>query len=139
MARTDARASEGVEGAINRAKVYVDAGADAIFPEALADEKEFEAFRRAIDVPLLANMTEFGKSKLLTAARLAELGINIVIYPVTTLRLAMGAIDRGLAAIGSEGSQESLVPAMQTRAELYELLRYEAYANFDRDIFNFKL
>jgi methylisocitrate lyase len=139
MARTDARASEGLDGAIARAKAYVDAGADAIFPEALADESEFEKFRKAIKVPLLANMTEFGKSRLLTAKQLADLGINIVIYPVTTLRLAMKAIEDGLAIIKSEGTQESVVGKMQTRAELYELLRYEDYAKFDKDIFNFKI
>lgn len=139
MARTDARAVEGLDGAIARAKAYVDAGADAIFPEALADEKEFEKFRKAIKVPLLANMTEFGKSKLLTTKQLSDLGFNIVIYPVTTLRLAMKAIEDGLATIKSDGTQESVVSKMQTRAELYELLRYEDYARFDKDIFNFKL
>jgi methylisocitrate lyase len=139
MARTDARASEGLDGAIARAKAYVDAGADAIFPEALADEGEFEKFRKAIQVPLLANMTEFGKSKLLTAKQLSDLGFNIVIYPVTTLRLAMKAIEGGLATIKSEGTQESVVGKMQTRAELYELLRYEDYAKFDKDVFNFKI
>ena len=139
MARTDARASEGLDGSISRAKAYVDAGADAIFPEALADEGEFEKFRKAIKVPLLANMTEFGKSKLLTAKQLSALGFNIVIYPVTTLRLAMKAIENGLATIKSEGTQESVVGKMQTRVELYELLRYEDYAKFDKDIFNFKL
>ena len=138
MARTDARASEGLDGAIARAKAYVDAGADAIFPEALADEGEFEKFRKAIQVPLLANMTEFGKSKLLTAKQLSDLGFNIVIYPVTTLRLAMKVIETGLATIKAEGSQASLVSEMQTRAELYELLRYEDYAQFDKDVFNFK-
>jgi methylisocitrate lyase len=139
MARTDARASEGLAGAIKRAKAYVDAGADAVFPEALAGENEFEKFRKAIKVPLLANMTEFGKSKLLTAKQLSGLGINIVIYPVTTLRLAMKAVEDGLATIKNEGSQESLLKQMQTRAELYELLRYEDYAKFDKDVFNFKL
>jgi len=139
MARTDARAAEGLNGAIARAKAYVDAGADAIFPEALTDEGEFEKFRKAIKVPLLANMTEFGKSKLLTARQLSDLGINIVIYPVTTLRLAMKAIERGLATITKEGGQASLLQEMQTRAELYELLRYEDYAKFDKDVFNFKL
>ena len=139
MARTDARASEGLDGSIARAKAYVDAGADAIFPEALADEGEFEKFRKAIKVPLLANMTEFGKSKLLTAKQLSDLGFNIVIYPVTTLRLAMKAIEDGLATIKSEGTQESVVGKMQTRAELYDLLRYEDYAKFDKDVFNFKL
>ncbi|HUA37551.1 MAG TPA: methylisocitrate lyase [Candidatus Sulfopaludibacter sp.] len=139
MARTDARAAEGLDGAIARAKAYVDAGADAIFPEALADESEFETFRKAVKVPLLANMTEFGKSKLLTAKQLANLGFNIVIYPVTTLRLAMKAIENGLAKIKSDGTQEPLLKQMQTRAELYELLRYKDYAKFDQDIFNFKL
>jgi methylisocitrate lyase len=139
MARTDARASEGLDGAIARAKAYVDAGADAIFPEALADEGEFAKFRKAIKVPLLVNMTEFGKSKLLTAKQLSALGFNIVIYPVTTLRLAMKAIEDGLTTIKSDGTQESLLKKMQTRAELYELLRYEDYAKFDKDIFNFKL
>jgi len=139
MARTDARASEGLDGAIARSKAYIDAGADAIFPEALVDEGEFEKFRKAIKVPLLANMTEFGKSKLLTAKQLSDLGFNIVIYPVTTLRLAMKAIEDGLSTIKSEGTQETVVKKMQTRAELYELLRYEDYAKFDKDIFNFKL
>src|SRR6185312_13453492 len=125
--------------AIARAKAYVDAGAEMIFPEALQDEKEFEKFRKAIKVPLLANMTEFGKSKLLTVKQLSDLGFNIVIYPVTTLRLAMKAINDGLATIKSDGTQESVVSKMQTRAELYELLRYEDYAKFDKDIFNFKL
>src|SRR5450432_4020260 len=136
MARTDARAVEGLDGAIARAKAYVDAGADAIFPEALADEGEFEQFRKGIKVPLLANMTEFGKSKLLTAKQLSALGFNIVIYPVTTLRLAMRAVEDGLATIKKEGTQESLLKQMQTRAELYELMGYEDYAKFDKDVFN---
>ena len=139
IARTDARASEGLDGAITRAKAYVDAGADMIFPEALADEDEFEKFRKAIAVPLLANMTEFGKSKLLTTKQLADLGVNVVIYPVTTLRLAMKAVEEGLATIQQEGTQASLLERMQTRAELYDLLRYEDYAQFDQDIYNFKL
>ena len=139
MARTDARASEGLDGAIARAQAYVDAGADAIFPEALDEAGEFEKFRQAIQVPLLANMTEFGKSQLLTAQQLSDLGINIVIYPVTMLRLAMKAIENGLATIKTEGGQASLVGGMQTRAELYDLLRYADYAKFDQGIFNFKL
>lgn len=139
IARTDARAVEGLPKAIDRAKAYIDAGADMIFPEAMQDEKEFAAMRKALKAPLLANMTEFGKSKLLTAKQLEKLGYNIVIYPVTTLRLAMGAIDRGLDVIRKQGTQESLVPQMQTRAELYALLKYEAYNGFDKGIFNFKL
>jgi methylisocitrate lyase len=138
-ARTDARSIEGLEAAIARAQAYVEAGADLIFPEALADEGEFEAFRRAIDVPILANMTEFGKSKLLDVSTLESLGVNIVIYPVTLLRLAMGAAERGLRAILAEGSQESLVESMQTRSRLYELLDYEAYNSFDASVFNFSL
>ena len=139
IARTDARAVEGLDKAIDRAKAYVDAGADMIFPEAMQDEKEFEAVRKAVKVPLLANMTEFGKSKLLTAAQLEKLGYNIVIYPVTTLRLAMGAVDRGLDVLKKEGTQESLLNAMQHTKDLYELLRYEDYNSFDQDLFNFKL
>ena len=96
MARTDAKASEGMDAAIDRAKAYVDAGADAIFPEALTAIPEYEAFREAISVPLLANLTEFGKTPLLTRDRLVELGYNIAIYPVTTLRLAMFGVEEGL-------------------------------------------
>ena len=139
IARTDARASEGLDGAITRAKTYVDAGADMIFPEALADEGEFEKFRQAVSVPLMANMTEFGKSKLLTTQQLASLGVNVVIYPVTSLRLAMKAVEDGLAELKKEGTQEPLLNRMQTRAELYELLRYADYQQFDQDVFNFKL
>jgi len=139
LARTDARAAEGLGGALKRARAYVEAGADAIFPEALADEGEFEKFRRAVKVPLLANMTEFGKTKLLTAKQLADLGINLVIYPVTTLRLAMKAVEDGLAALKKGGTQESLLKEMQTRAELYELIRYKDYEQFDKNVFNFKL
>ena len=138
-ARTDARAPEGLAAAIRRAARYVDAGADMVFPEALADEREFAAFRAAIDVPLLANMTEFGKSPLLGAAALESLGMNVVIYPVTTLRLAMGAVEEGLRAIAAEGTQEALVPRMQTRARLYELLGYADYAALDAEVFNFSL
>ena len=139
IARTDARASEGLDGAVTRAEAYVDAGADMIFPEALADEKEFEKFRNALKVPLLANMTEFGKSKLLTTKQLSNAGVNVVIYPVTSLRLAMKAVEYGLSVLKREGTQESLLDEMQTRAGLYELLRYKDYEQFDKDVFNFKL
>ncbi|MFD0400528.1 methylisocitrate lyase [Kitasatospora sp. NPDC127121] len=139
MARTDARSVEGLRAAIDRAKAYVDAGADAIFPEALADEAEFEAFRKAVDVPLLANMTEFGKSPLLDARTLQDLGYEIALYPVTLLRLAMGAVEDGLRTLAAEGTQESLLPRMQTRSRLYELLGYEQYAAFDTSVFDFTL
>ncbi len=106
-ARTDARAVEGLEAAIERAKTYAAAGADMIFPEALEDEHEFEAFRAAIDVPLLANMTEFGKSTLLSRATLESLGVNVAIYPVTLFRLAMGAAESGLERLAAEGDQRA--------------------------------
>ncbi|MCS0635035.1 methylisocitrate lyase [Streptomyces sp. LP05-1] len=139
MARTDARGVEGLAAAIDRAKAYVDAGADAIFPEALADEAEYAAFRAAVDVPLLANMTEFGKSPLLSARTLTELGYNIALYPVTLFRLAMGAVEHGLRVLAAEGTQESLLPGMQTRSRLYEALGYADYAAFDSAVHDFTL
>ncbi len=139
MARTDAKASEGLDAALDRAKAYVDAGADAIFPEALNTEKEFEAARKAISVPLLANLTEFGKTPLLTKKQLEDLGYNIAIYPVTSLRLAMKAVEDGFAALKSDGTQANVVGDMQTRARLYELIRYEDYNHYDQSLFNFKL
>ena len=139
VARTDARGVEGLDAAIERAQRYVDAGAEMIFPEALADEKEFAAFREAVDVPLMANMTEFGKSPLLTTQQLSNLGYNLVIYPVTALRLAMHAIKQGFEVLATEGTQAATVENMQTRKELYELLSYESYATIDKELFNFKL
>ncbi|WAL39077.1 methylisocitrate lyase [Brevibacterium sp. BRM-1] len=136
-ARTDARAGEGLQAAIDRAKAYVDAGADLIFPEAMRDLGEFETFANAVGAPILANMTEFGKSELFTTQQLADAGVSMVIYPVTTLRIAMGAIKRGLATIRSEGTQASLVEGMQTRADLYDTIDYNAYNDFDASIFNF--
>lgn len=139
VARTDARAVVGLDAAIDRARALVDAGADAVFPEALTGPEEFAAFRAALDVPLLANMTEFGKGRLLTAQQLTDLGMNIVIYPVTLLRLVMGAASAGLDEILAEGTQEGLLDRMQTRAQLYDLLDYAAYGHFDEDVFNFRL
>jgi methylisocitrate lyase len=139
IARTDSRATEGLDAAIERAKKYIDAGAEMIFPEALEGEKEFEAFRKAVSVPLLANMTEFGKSKLLTRKQLESLGYNLVIYPMTAFRLAMKAVEDGFRTIEKEGSQESLLGNMQHRARLYEILKYEDYNTFDSGVFNFKV
>jgi methylisocitrate lyase len=140
VARTDARASEGLEQAIDRMKAYIDAGADAIFPEAMKDESEFAAVRKALpDTPLLANMTEFGKSRLLTIQELEALGFNIVIWPVSTLRLAMKAAIDAFEALKIEGNLDSAVGKMQTRKELYDLLQYERYADFDQTLFNFKV
>jgi methylisocitrate lyase len=137
IARTDVRAVDGLQAAVERAKALVGAGADIVFPEALTDLSEFEAVRAAIDVPLVANMTEFGQSELFTTQQLAEVGVNIVIFPVSLLRLAMGAAERGLETLNAEGSLRSEVADMQTRARLYELLDYEAYNTFDQSIFNF--
>lgn len=139
MARTDIRGVEGMAAAIDRAKKLVDAGADAIFPEAMASLKEFAAIRAAVDVPILANMTEFGKSELFTTQQLAEAGVNIVIFPVSLLRLAMGAAERGLDTIIADGSLTSKVGEMQTRARLYELVDYAGYSKFDDGIFTFDL
>lgn len=139
IARTDSRGVEDLSAAIDRAKAYVDAGADMIFPEALQGPEEFEALRKAVSVPLLANMTEFGKSPLLTVKQLQDLGYNLVIYPVTTLRLAMNAVLQGLAQIGEQGTQAHLLDRMQHRRELYELLRYEDYNKFDQDLCNFEV
>jgi len=139
MARTDIRGIDGLDAAITRAKQLVDAGADAIFPEAMANLEEFEAVRKAVDVPILANMTEFGKSDLFTTQQLADVGVNIVIYPVSLLRLAMGAAEAGLDTLVAEGTLKPTVPTMQTRARLYELLDYESYNTFDSGVFNFQV
>lgn len=134
IARTDARGVEGLEAALERAQCYVDAGADMVFPEALTSQEEFAAFRKALDVPLLANMTEFGKSPLLSTQQLSRLGYNMVIYPVTALRLAMRAVEEGFRSLAKSGSQQASVADMQTRERLYELLSYESYAKSDKSI-----
>ncbi len=139
IARTDIRALEGMDSAIDRAKQLADAGADLIFPEAMRDLSEFEAMVKALDVPVMANMTEFGKSDLFTVAELESVGISLVIYPVSLLRLAMGAAERGLDTLLAEGTLKPTVGQMQTRARLYELLDYEAYNTFDSGVFNFTL
>ncbi|MFD0559095.1 methylisocitrate lyase [Stackebrandtia endophytica] len=135
-ARTDAKAHGGIKAVVERAKAYADAGADLLFPEALADAEEFEAVRAAVDIPILANMTEFGKSTLLTVDQLRDLGVNVVIYPVTMLRVAMGAITRALESIDETGTQADLVDDMQHRHRLYELLGYSDYTTFDTDVFD---
>jgi methylisocitrate lyase len=139
MARTDIRAVEGLDAAITRAKELVDAGADAVFPEALTGLDEFAAMRAAINVPILANMTEFGKSELFTNDQLANVGVNLVIYPVSLLRVGMGAAERALETLAADGSLNAEVASMQTRARLYDLLDYEAYNTFDQSIYNFEV
>ncbi len=138
IARTDANSVEGIKKTIDRAKAYEDAGADIIFPEAMKDEKEFELIRKNLKVNLLANMTEFGKSKLLSANELENLGYNIVIYPVTTQRLAMKSVEDGLRTIMNDGHQNNIIDKMQTRKRLYDLVDYEKYNTPDKKITDFK-
>jgi methylisocitrate lyase len=133
-ARTDAAGIEGLPAAIERARAYADAGADLIFTEALSSARDFEKFRVAVGTPLLANMTEFGKSELLSVSQLTDIGYNVVIYPFTALRLAMHAVEAGLHKIDATGTQSSLLDQMQHRKRLYELVRYADYNQFDDDI-----
>ena len=124
-----------MDDAISRARSYAEAGADWIFPEALENQEEFERFSREIDVPLVANMTEFGKSPLISLDDLANLGYAGVLYPVTTLRIAMKAIEAALAVLDQEGTQAELLDLMQSREELYDLLDYDDYDRRDLEYF----
>ena len=137
IARSDAKSVEGIDKMIDRCKAYIDAGAEIIFPEALSNEKEFEKVRKSLNVYLLANMTEFGKSELLNYKKLEQLGYNIVIYPVTTQRLAMKNVEDGLRAIFADGHQKKIIDRMQTRKRLYELVEYKKYNSLDKRIYNF--
>ena len=139
MARTDIRAVEGMDAAVDRAKALVDAGADAIFPEAMRTLAEFERMASELPVPILANMTEFGKSELFTTSQLKDAGVSIVIWPVSMLRIAMGATGRALDTLNDEGSLTSRLGEMQHRADLYDLIDYEAYNHFDTNVFNFTI
>jgi methylisocitrate lyase len=134
VARTDARAVEGLESAIERAKVYVKAGADAIFPEALQSEEEFRLFSKCISVPLLANMTEFGKTPYYTAEDFAEMGYQMVIYPVTSLRVAAKAYERIFQLLKEQGTQKKGLSDMQTRSELYATISYHEFEDLDKEI-----
>ncbi|AUS77145.1 methylisocitrate lyase [Actinoalloteichus sp. AHMU CJ021] len=138
-ARTDARGVLGMTEAVERARAYQDAGADLIFPEAMAGASEFERIRSAVDVPILANMTEFGKSELLSTSTLESLGVNLVIYPVTLLRLAMRAAEDGLTTIADQGGQAELLDRMQHRRELYDLVDYAGYGTFDSSVHDFRV
>ncbi len=129
IARTDARGVEGLDAAIDRAKAYVDAGADAIFPEGLVSEEEFAAFRKAVPAPLLANMTEFGKTPLISAEKFNDLGYQMVIFPVTALRVMLKAIEEFYADLLESGTQAGWMERMRTRAELYETIDYPAYSS----------
>jgi methylisocitrate lyase len=125
IARTDSRALENFDGAVKRANAYVAAGADAIFPEALQTKEEFRDFAREVKVPLLANMTEFGKSPLLGVQELGELGYRMVIFPQSAFRISMKATDEFFNALKKSGTQKDWVEKMQTRKELYETLDYD--------------
>ena len=137
IVRTDANTVEGIDKTLERIKSYEDAGADMIFPEAMKDEKEFEKVRNISKGYLLANMTEFGKSKLLNRSQLENLGYNLVIYPVTTQRLAMQNVELGLKSIFKDGHQNNIIDKMQTRKRLYELVEYEKYNTPDKKITDF--
>lgn len=134
IARTDARGVEGVDSAIDRANTYVESGADCIFPEGLESVEEFAMFRERVQGPLLANMTEFGKTPLITAAEFGRLGYEIVIFPMTAFRVMMKAVGDAYEALLSEGTQLGLLDRMRTRAELYELIRYPAYEALDKKL-----
>jgi len=138
IVRTDANTVEGLDKTIERIKAYEDAGADIIFPEAMRNEKEFELVRKNSKSYLLANMTEFGKSKILSANQLENLGYNIVIYPVTSQRLAMKNVEDGLKVIFKDGHQNNIIDKMQTRKRLYELVEYEKYNTLGKKITDFK-
>ncbi|MDC3185283.1 methylisocitrate lyase [Candidatus Pelagibacter sp.] len=137
IARSDAKSVEGIDKMIDRCRAYIDAGAEIIFPEALESEKDFEKVRKELNCYLLANMTEFGKSKLFNYKELENLGYNIVIYPVTTQRLAMKNVEDGLRDIYKNGHQNNIIDKMQTRKRLYELVEYEKYNDLDEKIYNF--
>lgn len=134
VARTDAAASEGMEGAVARAKLYLEAGADAIFPEALTTPEMFREFARQVDAPLLANMTEFGRTPFLTAQEFQELGYSMVIWPVSSLRVAARAQEQLYATIRDTGATKAMLEQMQTRAELYDTIGYHEFEALDASI-----
>lgn len=135
VARTDARGVDGFDAAVERTKAYLDAGADWIFPEALKDRDEFALFARKVRAPLVANMTEFGQSPLLSVDELSELGYAAVLFPVTLLRVAMKGVDAALGLLQADGTQRELLDVMMTRQELYDLLQYTDYEKRDRSFF----
>jgi len=134
IARTDARSVTGMEDALSRAKAYIKEGADIIFPEALVDKEEFKYFADNTDFPLLANMTEFGKTPFIKASEFEKMGYRIVIFPVTLFRIAAKAMDVALDAIKKDGNQENVINYMMTRKEQYEVINYDFYQNFDKNI-----
>jgi methylisocitrate lyase len=134
VARTDARAVEGIDGAIKRANLYLEAGADAIFPEALESKEEFVLFRKKVSAPLLANMTEFGKSPYLSAKEFEDMGYNMVIFPLTAFRVMLKSVADALSKLKAEGTQKTFIEEMMTRKELYEIIGYQDYEGIDKKI-----
>ena len=136
IARTDARAAIGLDEAIRRGKSYRDAGADVIFAEALRGEKEYERFMREVDAPLMVNLNEFGSGTPLSREELRNIGVSVAVYPMTLMRLALGAVERGIQIVMDKGSQAPLVSQMQTKDELYSYLGYSDYQIFDNAVFS---
>ncbi|MBX8643832.1 MAG: methylisocitrate lyase [Thermoplasmata archaeon] len=134
IARTDSRAVEGMEGAINRARKYYDSGADIIFPEALLSRQEFSRFSKSVDAPLLANMTEFGKTPLIDSSFFRKAGYRYVIFPVTAFRAAALAVEHAFTALASDGTQRGIITSLMTREKQYEIIRYHDYELLDRQI-----
>jgi methylisocitrate lyase len=134
IARTDAAGSEGMDGAVARAKLYLEAGADAIFPEALTNAEMFREFASRVDAPLLANMTEFGRTPFFTASEFEEMGYRMVIWPVSALRVAARAQEELYAAIKHDGGTQNMVERMQTRTQLYATIGYHDYEALDASI-----
>ena len=134
VARTDARSEEGLEASLKRAAAYIEAGADAIFPEALQSEGEFKLFTEKVSVPILANMTEFGKTPYYTAEEFAKMGVKMVIYPVTSLRVAAKAYENVFELIKLQGSQKDSLLSMQMRKELYETISYYKFEDLDSEM-----
>ncbi len=139
IARTDARAVTGMDDALERSKTYVKEGADIVFPEALTDREEFRYFAENTDFPLLANMTEFGKTPFIKASEFQEMGYRFVIFPVTLFRIAAKAMDDALEALKVQGTQEGIINNMMTRKEQYEVINYDFYQDFDKNIVNGKI
>ncbi len=134
IARTDARAVNGLEDAIKRANLYVKAGADMIFPEALVSEKEFTEFSKAVHAPLLANMTEFGKTPYINASTFQKMGYKCVIFPVTAFRAGAKAMEKTFDAIAKDGTQVNILSDLMTRSEQYDVINYSFYQNLDKDL-----
>lgn len=131
VARTDSRGVEGLDEAVERSRDYARAGADIIFPEALQSREEFAEFRRKVDVPLLANMTEFGKTPYMSATEFQKLGYNLVIFPVTAFRAMMKAVEHTFEKLLSDGTQKGVLSSLMTRDEFYDLIDYKDYEEAD--------